>query len=155
MRVPGSGRDAASSVPVRARLVRAAGAIGVVGVMLLQGCASAGRNASDAPRENPDIITRAEISRTHSLTAHDAVRLLRPTFLRTRGQTSIMRQTTDEPVVYLDDRRMGGLAALRDIPVQLIFQFRYLSSSEAQLKWGSGHPGGVVQVVTATSRPGS
>lgn len=153
MGVPGSGRDAACSVSRRAHLVRLAGVF--AGVLLLHACASSSRGLRDGPRENPDIITRAEISRTHSLTAYDAVRLLRPTFLRSRGQTSLMRQSTDEPVVYLDDRRMGGLTALRDIPVQLIFQIRYLSSSEAQLKWGSGHPGGVVQVVSATSRPGT
>lgn len=152
MRVPGSERDAANSVGRRAHLVRVIRVL--AGALLLAACAGAPKTR-DGPREDPDVISRAEISKTQALTAFDAVRTLRPAFLRSRGQTSLTRQVTNEPVVYLDNRRMGGLATLRDIPVQLIFEIRYLSSSEAQMKWGSGHPAGAVHVISSTSRAGT
>jgi hypothetical protein len=154
MLVRGSGGDLAVSVTGRSQIVRLIGVI--AGVFALEGCAgSSAASSRDGLRENPDVITRAEITRTQAQTAYDAVRLLRPNFLRSRGVTSLTRQTTDEPVVYLDERRIGGLVTLRDMPVPLIFEIRYLSASEAQMKWGSGHPVGAVHVISSKNRPGT
>lgn len=59
-----------------------------------------------------------------------------------------------EPLVYLDNQRMGGINFLRDIPVTEIFEIRYDTAAQAQIKWGNGHPQGVIQILTAcTSTP--
>lgn len=126
----------------------------VAAAIVLMVNAACGRNparaaGSDAIRERPDVITRSEVMNTQATNAYDAVRLLRPAFMRTRGPTSLTRQQTDVPVVYLDDRRLGDPSYLRDIPIQLIFEIRYLSASEAQQRWGSGHPAGVILVISA------
>lgn len=51
--------------------------------------------------------------------------------------------------MYLDNQRMGGINFLRDIPVTEIFEIRYHTAAQAQIKWGNGHAQGVIQVRTA------
>jgi outer membrane cobalamin receptor len=98
-----------------------------------------------------DAITRVEISRSQAINAYEAIRMLRPSMLRERGKATIRGNDVREPLVYLDNQRMGGISYLRDIPVTEIFEIRYHSAAQAQLKWGSGHVQGVIQVVTARS----
>jgi hypothetical protein len=42
---------------------------------------------------------------------------------------------------------------LRDIPVAEIFEIRYRSAAQAQIKWGPGHMQGVIQVVNPRAAP--
>lgn len=103
-----------------------------------------------APSASPEsAITRVEISRSQALNAYDAVRILRPSMLRERGKVSMVGSDVREPIVYLDNQRLGGISVLRDIPVTEIFEIRYHSAAQAQIKWGNGHLQGVIQVVTA------
>jgi hypothetical protein len=90
------------------------------------------------------MITRDELAKVNAQTAYDAVQKLRPTLLKNRGRTSILGANIQTPMVYLDDQMLGTLERLRDIDAQTLDSIRYLSASEAQLKWGSGHPGGVL-----------
>ena len=69
--------------------------------------------------------------------------------LRERGKVTIRGNDVREPLVYLDNQRMGGITFLRDIPASEIFEIRYHSAAQAQIKWGNGHPQGVIQIVTA------
>jgi hypothetical protein len=90
-----------------------------------------------------------QITRSQASNAYDAVRLIRPNMLRERGKATIRGNDVREPLVYLDNQRLGGISYLRDIPVTEIFEIRYHSAAQAQIKWGSGHVQGVIQVVTA------
>jgi hypothetical protein len=98
-----------------------------------------------------DVLRREEIVKSSAMNAQEAIRLLRPSFLRTRGRTSILRPNESEPTVYLDDRQLGGLAVLRDIPANTIYEIRYLSPAQAQMRWGAGHAAGAILVVTSRS----
>jgi hypothetical protein len=99
-------------------------------------------------------ITRVEITKSQAINAYDAIRILRPSMLRERGAVTMRGRDVREPVVYLDNQRMGGIGVLRDIPVTEIFEIRYHNAAQAQIKWGNGHLQGVIQVVTArTSGP--
>ena len=101
-----------------------------------------------------EAITRVEITRSQAFNAYDAIRILRPNMLRERGRVTIRGTDIREPLVYLDNQRMGGINFLRDIPVTEIFEIRYHTAAQAQIKWGNGHPQGVIQVLTArTSTP--
>ncbi|HJU75036.1 MAG TPA: TonB-dependent receptor plug domain-containing protein [Gemmatimonadaceae bacterium] len=100
-----------------------------------------------------EAITRVEITRSQALTAYDAIRILRPTMLRERGKVTMRGNDVREPLVYVDNQRMGGISYLRDIPVSEIFEIRYHTAGQAQIKWGNGHPQGVIQVVTARTAP--
>jgi len=50
----------------------------------------------------------------------------------------------------VDNTRYGSGAVenLRQIPASSIAAVRYFSASESQMKWGSNHPGGVIEVLT-------
>lgn len=101
-----------------------------------------------------ESITRVEITRSQAINAYDAIRMLRPNMLRERGKVTIRGNDVREPLVYLDNQRMGGISYLRDIPVAEIFEIRYHTAAQAQIRWGPGHMQGVIQVVTARSTPG-
>lgn len=101
-----------------------------------------------------DAITRVEITKSQALNAYDAIRILRPNMLRERGKVTIRGNDIREPLVYVDNQRMGGINFLRDISVTEIFEIRYHTAAQAQIRWGNGHPQGVIQVVTART-PGT
>jgi hypothetical protein len=95
---------------------------------------------------------RDEIVRSGATDAYQAIRMLRPTFLATRGRTSILRRENAEPAVYVDDRLFGGVASLRDIPANQVVEVRYYGAAQAQMKWGAGHSQGAISVKTGSAR---
>jgi hypothetical protein len=67
---------------------------------------------------------------------------------RPRLPATINAPAKGDVIVYLDNTRYGDANSLRQISVSSIAAVRYFSASEAQQKWGSGHPGGVIEVLT-------
>jgi len=51
-------------------------------------------------------------------------------------------------VVYMDGTRLGDVEQLRGITASSIATLRYYSASEAQVKWGSNHPAGAIEVIS-------
>ena len=103
---------------------------------------------SSAPKASPDVITAEEIARVNVQNAYEAVQKLRPAMFRPRQPATALAQAKGDVVVYVDNNRFGDAEALRLISVSSIAMVRYFSASEAQQKWGSGHPGGVIEVLT-------
>ncbi len=95
-----------------------------------------------------EAISRVEMTRSQARNAYDAIRILRPNMLRERGKVTIRGNDVREPLVYLDNQRMGGITFLRDIPASEIFEIPYHNAAQAQIRWGNGHPQGVMQIVT-------
>lgn len=129
----------------------------VLAVAVTGACASGGGGRSAAEGRQSDVIFRPEIAKTSALNAYEAVRLLRPAFLAGRGPTSLLRvrEGSSAPVVYLDNQRFGDASTLRNIPVDGIVEIRFIGATQAQMKWGSDHPAGVILVLTGTTRRGS
>lgn len=126
--------------------------IGTLGaVITLIGCA---RNASrDAVASGgTDVLRRDEISRSGATDAFTAIRMLRPVFLQSRGRTSILRAENTEPAVYLDDRLIGGVATLRDIPANQVIEVRFFGPAQAQMRWGTGNSAGAILVRTGSPK---
>ena len=112
-------------------------------------CSSSGSAAaSGTPRAAPNLITAEEISKSSVQNALEAVQKLRPAMLRRPNVASANAQSKGELVVYVDNTRYGPVENLRQIPASSISALRYYSASEAQMKWGSNHPGGVIEVLT-------
>ena len=112
-------------------------------------CASSGSSAgASGPRSSPSVITSDEIAKTSVQNAFDAVQKLRPSMLRQRQVATANAQSSGELVVYVDNSRFGNADALRQIAANQVASLRYYTASEAQLKWGSGHPGGAIEVTT-------
>lgn len=133
-------------------------ALSVVTALTCAGCGLFGagtRNPfTDPPAESrswsPDEIDRAEIVErgSNDLTAMALIRRLRPAWLRARGQDSISNASGTYPVVYIDEIRHGGLATLDQIPTAEIQSLQFFSAADATTRWGTGHPSGVINVVT-------
>ncbi len=81
-------------------------------------------------------------------TAYDVVNRLRPQWLRSRGSSSFLDSRPSLPVVYLDGVRHGQIQRLRDIEANALEEIRYLGASAATNRFGTGHPGGAILVVT-------
>ena len=118
-------------------------------MMLAPACASSpSSGTSSGPKPGPNLITADEISRANVVNALEVVQKLRPAMLRQRQVASANAQSSGELVVYVDNNRFGDVESLRQISAASIAALRYYSASEAQTKWGSGHPGGAIEVVT-------
>lgn len=91
-------------------------------------------------------ITRSEIESVPGNTALDAVRRLRPQFLRAR-RSEVGREALVLPSVYVDGVRLGDLRLLETIHLRSVLEIQYYSPNEAHMRWGVGHEGGVIHVI--------
>jgi hypothetical protein len=73
-------------------------------------------------------ISRAELENSRVPTMYDAVQQLRPLWLSQGNDASV--------AVYLNDQLVGGVANLRRIAVHLTEDARYMSATEAQVRFG-------------------
>ncbi|MGH7501832.1 MAG: hypothetical protein ACREL7_08760 [Longimicrobiales bacterium] len=110
---------------------------------LSMACASSGGRTAG----NSDVIRAEELVTVRVSTAYEIVERLRPAFLRGRGQTSLSSDS-QFPVVYVDGMRQGGLDSLRRVAAQDVGEIRYLTARDATTRYGTGHPAGVIEVVT-------
>ena len=116
------------------------------------GCASRAAadgspNASAAPATRRDILERTEIDRGQWANAYEAIRGLRPQWLRVRGRDTI----TGDPgtvQVLLDDVRLGGPESLRTLPISGIAYIQFLDGITASQRWGTGYGNGAIFIST-------
>ena len=132
----------------------------VLTTMVVVAACSSGPAPNSAPRAargGADLITEAEITAGSYATALDIVEALRPSMLRSRlsslTQTSATGSSSQEatsvnPVVFIDEIRMGDLGNLRSVPAQTVKEIRYINSRDATTRWGTGVGSGVIQVIT-------
>jgi hypothetical protein len=100
-------------------------------------------------RRQRNLITAEEIATRPGLsTAYDIIRNLRPAWLNTRGITSTEDPTAGGIQVYVDEVKMGGLSELQSISVDRIQELRFLSASDATMKYGTGNTTGAIEVTT-------
>lgn len=135
----------------RTTLVLLAAAIGA-------GCASSA--AGNGTQRTSEVITAEEIATIEVNNALEAVQRLRPQLLRARGTatvrsagpegqpTGIATESGTELTVYVDDVRVGGVAALRNLSARRVQEIRYVNARDATTRYGTGHVGGVLEVKT-------
>jgi hypothetical protein len=124
--------------------------LNAVGAMLLllalpAGCATqpVGERAEGTGRA---VLSFEEMQAAGYSELHSVIQALRPEWLRSQGATSFRGQ--EEIQVYLDGNRLGGLAALRDIPSRSVASARFLTGLEATQRWGLSHGMGAIVVST-------
>ena len=110
--------------------------------VLAGACASGGQGGAPSRRDR-NLITAAEIAEDPIITnAFEAVRRLRPDWLRARGRSG-------PPVVYHGEAKWSDSAnGLTGIAIAGLLEIRYYSRSDATTRWGRGILGGVIQVIT-------
>jgi hypothetical protein len=127
----------------------------VLGLTLLA-CAST-NNAPNAPSarysaSGRDMLTAAEIVASRVTDVYQAVSQLRPHFLRRRNTQPVPMNTNTAIVVYLDDLPYGGAESLRQIPLERVRVIRFVSSINANVRYGGSHPSGAILVTTMPDR---
>jgi hypothetical protein len=113
-------------------------------------CTTTGRRATGG-RVDRELITREQIETNHFTTAYEAVESLHSNWLRAKGTDSFTTPT--EVVVYVNENRVGGVDALRNISVHTITSIRHLDGVTASARWGVGHGQGVILVTTLVPLP--
>jgi hypothetical protein len=116
---------------------------------LLIGAAACTHAAGSPDSGSSQVIFADEIERSRAVTAYDAVSKLRHNFLSDRGRTSVLDTSAPRvPNVYLDGMPYGPLSSLNNIPAQQVASIRLYRAWEAQYKYGSDNPAGVIEVTT-------
>ena len=109
---------------------------------LAAGC-SANAAAGGRTPSRSDTITVDDIRTASAANLYDAVRSLRPNWLR------VVRAGNPTRVqVYLDNTRIGGVDALRSLPPQGIAYLRWYDPISASARWGLDHENGAIVVST-------
>lgn len=118
-------------------------------VAISLGCAPSLSSGAGADRRS-QVITQQEISSAGmSGSAYEVISRLRPSFLVSRGQTTLSGdESVAYPNVYLDGVAFGDINTLRNIDAAQIAEIRMYQSWEAQTKFGLGNSGGVIAIVT-------
>ena len=109
--------------------------------------------AARSKSHNTNLITQEDVQGTTATDAYSIVQELRPMWMRSRGTISIHDPTAGNVQVYLNGQQFGELSRLREIPAQEIREIRFFTGSEAQLRFGAGHEGGVIDVRTGAIAP--
>ena len=141
-------------------LLAAAGALaGVVGMRLIGDTDSPLEGLTPERRQpSHDILTEEQIRSSATANAYELVSTLRQQWLVVRGLHSHTEsaqghgegfELTIQPgankiIVYMDDIRLGGVAAMKDIPSDMLTSARFLDAREATYRFGSGHTHGAI-----------
>ena len=94
-----------------------------------------------------DVLTTKDLLDTRAANVYDAVRRLRPRWLRARGMGR--SRPGYEPVVkvYMESQFMGEVGVLRTLEPDAVEQIRFFNASEATTRFGTDHEGGVIVLV--------
>lgn len=98
---------------------------------------------------DPDIILREEILDSNARSAYDLVRSVRPQWLQTRGITTVRQLAGEDGIqVYMDNARMGNVAAMRSVTLGSVEYLQFFTAPEATQRWGGGHLNGAILIST-------
>jgi hypothetical protein len=112
------------------------------------GCATAG-SGSDAERSSREVLTRVQLDPVDHMTAYDAIRRYRPTWLRShRGQDSFVSEGRRGLRIYVDGTFFGGAETLPRLDVRHIQEIRFLDKRKATMRFGTDHGEGAILITT-------
>jgi hypothetical protein len=121
-------------------------ALASTAVLFTLACSSSksGPAAKPSVGNRSSVITREELATTAGLDSFEAVRRLRPMWLRTRGPVSMMLETGVRMHVNGFDR--GRAQELKGIWSTDVESIRYLSAPDATTRYGINHADGAIMV---------
>ncbi len=128
----------------------------IVVLMLAAGaCASSGASKTETTSVSSDrsLITEAELPTSGTESAYDAIRRLRPDFLRVRPAQSYNLQPdagasgpAPAPSLIVNGQRAGELSDLRQIAATSLKSVRYYNIEQAKRKFGMQYAGGAIEI---------
>ena len=115
--------------------------------MALTACASGGGGgggeSSSGRGGDPDLISAEELASVGASNVYDAVNTLRPRWFRARSAN-----TNDLPAAFVDGVHRGDYRNLVQVPLSNVRSIQYLNARDATTFYGSGYPGGAINVRT-------
>lgn len=102
------------------------------------------RGAPQSSSSRSSVITLEELETAANLDAFEAVRRLRPMWLRTRGPVSML--LASGIMVYVNGSRRGFAQELRGLRATNIEKMEFLDSRQATVRFGVDHPDGAILV---------
>lgn len=114
-----------------------------VALIAVAGCASAGGGSGGGGGSS--ALTAEDLRQANEPNLYNAVRRLRPNWLRPRGS----QISGGEVALFVNGTPTGTVAQLNSIPIESVTEVRYYSPSEAGFTFGTvGGNSGVVAVST-------
>jgi len=92
------------------------------------------------------VITEAELQAATERTLFELVQRQRPTFFRSRQVRSNTTPNPEPVHVFVDGTRVEGIESLRLFTPQNVKEVRFYEPSEANVRFGTGHHGGLISV---------
>lgn len=102
---------------------------------------------------NPNVIEQSEVESSSALDAYALVQESRPNWLHARGNISIRDPSAGAIQVFLNGTHFGDVNRLHEIATREIRELRFFGAAQAQLRFGTGHAGGVIDVSTGAVAP--
>jgi hypothetical protein len=126
---------------MRLSLSRLVGAISPLPILIA--CASGGATGRDA-----NVITAPELSHSRAANAYDAIRHIRPEWLRTRDPGSVVYFRASRPAAAVDNVIVGGIEVLQAMPLDTVARIEYVSAWKAAKLYGATFGNGVMLIET-------
>ena len=118
-------------------------------VLLASACASGGSGSnSGEPRRDSSRLTAEEIEPLNQFSAWDAVRRLRPMWMRPGGIRNSANPAGHYPHVFMDGSPYGDMEILRTIRVENLAELRFVGATDATIRYGGQFQGGVILLTT-------
>jgi hypothetical protein len=119
-------------------------------LLAMLACSSAQQGGAS---RNPELIEQEEVAeylRTGTNNLFELIQRARPRWLESRGDRSLRLETVT--LVYLNQQRVGGLDALRELRPDNVVRIRRLDASRAGLLPGARDDHVEAAIVVETSR---
>ncbi|OLD17514.1 MAG: hypothetical protein AUJ01_09015 [Acidobacteria bacterium 13_1_40CM_3_65_5] len=97
---------------------------------------------------NSSVLREEEFASSTAIDVYALVQEFRPNWLHSRGPVSILDPTAGVLRVYQNGVPAGDVNRLREMRVSEVRELRFLNAGEAQMRYGLGNAGGVIEVWT-------
>lgn len=114
-------------------------------------CATGGGSGGEADEggnRDRNLITESELAGMEDLNVHQAIRRLKPVWLRYRGQAVFEGPDREGMRVYVDGHLFGNADTLAQLRIRDVKEIRYLDGRRATLRFGTDHTVGAILVTT-------
>lgn len=142
-----------------------------IGAVAVAGCATAGAGGgSSAAPSSREVITAAELENTQATTLYDAIRNLRPAFLKSdqagvygslapvgnktpaaanaQSSTQFVPDAVAPIMVYKDGVRLSGVDDLKQIMTSTVKEVQHLKGPQAAVRFGTNNAAGAIIVTS-------
>jgi hypothetical protein len=113
---------------------------------LFPACSTGG--TGERTTRNRNLITLEELAPFAQLSAYEAVQQLRPRWLTADRAVNVRGSGHLAPRLIVDGMPRGPLEGLRAISVHSIEEIRFMNSSDATTRFGTGYAAGAIEVIT-------